>query len=172
MMGSVFTITLLSRHLVKRLAHTKLDQLLTPVFKQVADWLGPSVGLIAKSFGKDAATATTFCSNLLRSNAILVLVTTFLTSIFDVYRWTTGRISTRQLLLSLLRSFAASLGGCYGFIAGAALGTAISPGVGTFLAGLLGGWVGSAALVWIVDFVFNREKPGTGSGEQLLIPAL
>lgn len=77
-------------------------------------------------------------AKLLRGNVITAGVTVVVLSAFDVANIFQGRISGKQLFKNMTNTVATVGGGTGGWIAGAAAGSAILPGIGTVIGGLAG----------------------------------
>ena len=91
------------------------------------------------------AAAMKSAAKLLRGNAITAGVTFVVLSTIDVADIFRGRISGKQLFKNLTNTAATVSGGTGGWIAGAATGSAILPGIGTVVGGLAGSILGGAA---------------------------
>ena len=91
------------------------------------------------------AAAMKSAAKLLRGNTITAGVTVIVLSTFDIANIFQGRISGKQLFKNLANTTTTVVGGTGGWIGGAAVGSAILPGVGTVLGGLIGSIVAGAA---------------------------
>ena len=84
------------------------------------------------------AAAMKSAAKLLRGNVITGGVTIVVLSTVDVVDIFRGRISGKQLFKNVTNTTTTVAGGTGGWLGGAALGTAILPGAGTIIGGLLG----------------------------------
>ena len=84
-------------------------------------------------------------AKLLRGNAITAGVTFVVLSSFDIANIFAGRISGKQLFKNMVGTAATVGGGTGGWLAGAAMGSAILPGVATVIGGIAGSLLGGAA---------------------------
>ncbi len=91
------------------------------------------------------AAAMKSAAKLLRGNAITAGVTFVVLSSFDVVNIFRGRISGKQLFKNLIGTAATVGGGTGGWVAGAAIGSAVLPGIGTVIGGLAGSMIGGTA---------------------------
>ena len=118
-------------------------------FLGVTDWITEKLGYkvsswISKGSGLSitGAAATKHTSKLLRGNVVTGIVCTAVTSIPDYYRCCQGKMSGAQAAKNTATTGSAVATGSVGWIAGAALGSAI-PVVGTAFGAIVGGIVGS-----------------------------
>ncbi|HCO73249.1 MAG TPA: hypothetical protein DIT16_00145 [Clostridium sp.] len=91
------------------------------------------------------AAAMKSAAKLLRGNAITAGVTVVVLSSFDIANIFRGRISGKQLFKNITNTATTVAGGTGGWLAGAAVGSAILPGVGTVVGGLIGS-IGAGAV--------------------------
>lgn len=84
------------------------------------------------------AAAMKSAAKLLRGNAITAGVTVVVMSTFDIANIFRHRISGKQLFKNLANTATTVVSGTGGWMAGAAAGSAILPGVGTVIGGLIG----------------------------------
>lgn len=84
------------------------------------------------------AAAMKSAAKLLRGNAITAGVTVIVLSSFDIANIFRGRISGKQLFKNLANTATTVAGGTGGWLAGAAIGSAILPGIGSVVGGLIG----------------------------------
>ena len=91
------------------------------------------------------AAAMKSAAKLLRGNVITAGVTVIVLSSFDVANIFRGRISGKQLFKNMANTATTVVGGTGGWIAGAAIGSAIFPGVGSIVGGLIGS-IGAGAV--------------------------
>lgn len=100
-------------------------------------------GASSKIYG---AAAMKSAAKLLRGNIITAGSTVVVMSTVDVVNIFRGRISGKQLFKNIVNSGATVGAGTAGWVAGAAAGSAILPGVGTIIGGLIGSiFVGGTA---------------------------
>ena len=98
------------------------------------------------SFVKNAAEALK--SDLLSTALVFSLIGTF-----DVVNIARGRISKGQFLRNIANTGAAAAGGAAGMMGGAAVGTAILPGAGTVIGGIIGSLAAGGAAGKAADLV-------------------
>lgn len=91
------------------------------------------------------AAAMKSAAKLLRSNTITAGVTVVVLSSFDVANIFKGRISGKQLFKNFANTATTVASGTGGWMAGAAIGSALLPGVGTIVGGLIGS-IGAGAV--------------------------
>lgn len=91
------------------------------------------------------AAAMKSAAKLLRGNAITAGVTVVVLSSFDIANIFRGRISGKQLFKNITNTATTVAGGTGGWLAGAAVGSTILPGVGTVVGGLIGS-IGAGAV--------------------------
>ena len=144
--GTSFIISVLSSQVAK----TGINTALIPASRVVVHALGPKVSAVIVNAFRPAgsaiygAAAMQSAAKLLRGNVITSTITFVVLSANDVADIISGRISWKQLAKNLSTTAAGVAGGGLGYIGGAALGTAIFPGVGT----VVGGIIGAAATGW------------------------
>lgn len=102
------------------------------------------------------AAAQKSAAKLLRGNAITSCVTVMILSSGDIANVFQGRISGKQLFKNLANTASTVAGGTGGWIGGAAIGSAILPGVGTVLGGLIGSVVAGSAASKATDAVLGN----------------
>ena len=85
-----------------------------------------------------AASAQKALSKLLRGNALTAVVALGVISTFDVADAYLGRISESQMAKNIVSTSSSVIGGMGGYLGGIALGSALIPGIGPVVAGLIG----------------------------------
>ena len=145
--GTAFVTSILASQLSK----AGLNSALVGSSEAIVVMMGPKASAIlinAFRYGSKpiyGAAAMKSAAKLLRGNAITAGVTFVVLSTFDVANIFRGRISGKQLFKNLTNTAATVGGGTGGWIAGAAAGSAIFPGVGTVIGGLAGSMLAGAA---------------------------
>lgn len=95
-------------------------------------------------------------AKLLRGNVITAGVTVVVLSSFDVVNIFRGRISGKQLFKNLTNTASTVGGGTAGWLGGAPIGSAILPGVGTVVGGLIGSVAAGAGAGKLSDKVLGN----------------
>lgn len=145
--GTAFVTSILASQLSK----AGLNSALVGSSEAIVAIMGPKASAIlinAFRYGSKpiyGAAAMKSAAKLLRGNAITAGVTFVVLSTIDVADIFRGRISGKQLFKNLTNTAATVSGGTGGWIAGAATGSAILPGIGTVVGGLAGSILGGAA---------------------------
>ncbi len=145
--GTAFITSVLASQLSK----AGLNSALVGSSEAIVAIMGPKASAIlinAFRYGSKSiygAAAMKSAAKLLRGNAITAGVTFVVLSTFDVANIFRGRISGKQLFKNLTNTAATVGGGTGGWIAGAAAGSAVLPGIGTIVGGLAGSMLGGAA---------------------------
>ena len=145
--GTAFVTSILAAQLSK----AGLNSALVGSSEAIVSMMGPKASaVLINAFRTGAkpiygAAAMKSAAKLLRGNAITAGVTFVVLSSFDVANIFRGRISGKQLFKNMAGTAATVGGGTGGWIAGAAAGSAILPGVGTIIGGIAGSLVGGAA---------------------------
>ena len=145
--GTAFVTSILAAQLSK----AGLNSALVGSSEAIVSMMGPKASaVLINAFRTGAkpiygAAAMKSAAKLLRGNAVTAGVTFVVLSSFDVANIFRGRISGKQLLKNMAGTAATVGGGTGGWIAGAAAGSAILPGVGTVIGGIAGSLVGGAA---------------------------
>lgn len=101
------------------------------------------------------AAAMKSAAKLLRGNAITAGVTVVVMSSFDIANIFRNRISGKQLFKNLANTTSTVAGGTGGWMAGAAIGSAILPGAGTVIGGLIGSVGAGAAAGKVSDKILG-----------------
>ena len=135
--------TFISCVLVSQLSKAGLNSALVGSSEAVVKVLGPKASNVLASIatqGKNVygAAAMKSAAKLLRNNAITAGVTIVVLSSIDMIDIFRGRISGAQLFKNIANTTSSVAGGTVGYLGGAAIGTAILPGVGTIVGGLIG----------------------------------
>lgn len=145
--GTAFVTNLLASQLTKG----GLNSALVNSSEQIVRLMGPKAYTLfanalrggTKIYGSAAINSF---AKVLRGNVIAGGVSILLLSFFDVTNIVRGRISGKQLFKNFVNTTASVAGGGAGWLGGAALGSAIFPGPGTIIGGLIGALgAGSAA---------------------------
>lgn len=145
--GTAFVTSILAAQLSK----AGLNSALVGSSEAIVSMMGPKASaILINAFRTGAkpiygAAAMKSAAKLLRGNAITAGVTFVVLSSFDVANIFRGRISGKQLFKNMAGTAATVGGGTGGWIAGAAVGSALLPGVGTVIGGIAGSLVGGAA---------------------------
>ena len=145
--GTAFVTSVISAQLSK----AGLNSALVGSSEAIVSVMGPKASaVLINAFRAGAkpiygAAAMKSAAKLLRGNAITAGVTFVVLSSFDVANIFRGRISGKQLFKNMVGTAATVGGGTGGWIAGAAAGSAILPGVGTVIGGIAGSFLGGAA---------------------------
>lgn len=139
--------TFLTSVLVSQLSKAGLNSALVGSSEAIVSVMGPKASaILINAFRQGSniygAAAMKSAAKLLRSNTITAGVTFVVLSSVDVANIFRGKISGKQLFKNLTNTAATIGGGTAGWIAGAAIGTEILPGVGTVI-GVIGGLAGS-----------------------------
>lgn len=145
--GTAFVTSILAAQLSK----AGLNSALVGSSEAIVSMMGPKAStILINAFRTGAkpiygAAAMKSAAKLLRGNTITAGVTFVVLSSFDVANIFRGRISGKQLFKNMAGTAATVGGGTGGWIAGAAAGSALLPGVGTVIGGIAGSLVGGAA---------------------------
>lgn len=145
--GTAFITTIIASQLSK----AGLNSALVGSSEAIVAFMGPKASaVLINAFRSGSniygAAAMKSAAKLLRGNAITAGVTVIVLSSFDVANIFRGRISGKQLFKNLTNTATTVASGTGGWLAGAAVGSAILPGVGTVLGGLIGS-IGAGAVV-------------------------
>lgn len=138
--GTAFITSVLASQLSK----AGLNSALVGSSEAIVAVMGPKASAVlinAFRYGSKpiyGAAAMKSAAKLLRGNVITAGVTVVVLSAFDVANIFQGRISGKQLFKNMTNTVATVGGGTGGWIAGAAAGSAILPGIGTVIGGLAG----------------------------------
>lgn len=153
--GTAFVTSILASQLSK----AGLNSALVGGSETIVAIMGPKASAIlinAFRYGSKpiyGAAAMKSAAKLLRGNTITAGVTFAVLSTFDVVNIFRGRISGKQLFKNLTNTAATVGGGTGGWIAGAAAGSAIFPGVGMIIGGLAGSMLAGTAAGKVSDSV-------------------
>ena len=134
--GTAFITTIIAGQLSK----VGLNSALVGSSEAIISIMGPKASAVLINAFRNGsniygAAAMKSAAKLLRGNVITAGVTVVVLSSFDVVNIFKGRISGKQLFKNLT-STTSTVGG--GWLGGAAIGSAILPGVGTIVGGLIG----------------------------------
>ena len=137
--GAAFVTSVVASQLSK----AGLNSALVGSSEAVVAMMGPKASaMLINAFRSGAniygAAAMKSAAKLLRGNAITAGVTVVVMSTFDVANIFRRRISGKQLFKNLTNTATTVVSGTGGWMAGAAAGTAIMPGIGTVIGGLVG----------------------------------
>jgi hypothetical protein len=155
--GTAFVTSVIAAQLSK----AGLNSALVGSSEALVSMMGPKASaILINAFRSGAkpiygAAAMKSAAKLLRGNAITAGVTFVVLSSFDVANIFRGRISGKQLFKNMAGTAATVGGGTGGWLAGAAAGSAIFPGVGTIIGGIAGSLVGGAAAGKATDAVMG-----------------
>lgn len=138
--GATFVTTIVASQLSK----AGLNSALVGSSEVIVRFMGPKASAVLinafRSGGRSiyGSAAMKSAAKLLRGNAITAGVTVIVLSSFDVANIFRGRISGKQMFKNLVNTATTVAGGTGGWLGGAAIGSTILPGVGTFVGGLIG----------------------------------
>ncbi|SES99041.1 hypothetical protein SAMN04487771_100311 [[Clostridium] aminophilum] len=154
--GTAFITTIIAGQLSK----AGLNSALVGSSEAVVAFMGPKASAILINAFRNGsniygAAAMKSASKLLRGNVITASVTVVVLSSFDVVNIFQGRISGKQLFKNLTNTASTVGGGTAGWLGGAAVGSAILPGVGTIVGGLIGSMVVGAGAGKLSDTVLG-----------------
>lgn len=147
--------------IVSQLSKAGLNSALVGSSEAIVSFMGPKASSVLVNAFRSGGNiyggaAMKSAAKLIRSNVITAGVTVVVLSAFDVANIFQGRISGKQLFKNVTNTTSTVIGGTGGWIGGAAAGTAILPGVGT----VIGGLIGSAA----TGAVFGKASEKVMSG--------
>ena len=159
--GTAFVTTILASQLSK----AGLNSALVGSSESIISFMGPKASAVLINAFRNGsniygAAAMKSASKLLRGNVITGGVTVIVLSSFDVVNIFRGRISGKQLFKNLTNTASTVAGGTGGWLGGVALGSAILPGVGTFVGGLVGSIatgtiIGKTSNAFLGNFIEN-----------------
>jgi len=143
--GTAFITTILA----SQLSRAGLNSALVGSSEGIIAIMGPKASAVLINAFRGGtniygAAAMKSAAKLLRGNAITATVTTVILSSFDIANIFAGRISGKQLFKNITNTATTVAAGTGGWLAGAAVGSAILPGAGTAV-GFIGGILGSFA---------------------------
>lgn len=144
--GTAFVTSIIASQLSK----LGLNSALVGSSEAIVSMMGPKASaLLVNAFRSGSniygAAAMKSAAKLLRGNVITAGVTVVVLSTFDIANIFRGRISGKQLFKNIANTASTVAGGTGGWLAGATLGSAVLPGVGTVVGGLLGS-IGAGAV--------------------------
>lgn len=150
--GTSFFVSVLSQQLLK----AGLNSAMVSGTEAIANALGPKAcAVIVNAFRSGSniygAAAMKSAAKLLRGNAVVASLTVVALSSVDIYDIVRGRISSAQLAKNLATTIGSVAGGTGGWVGGAALGTAIFPGPGTIVGGVVGSLGGGVAVSNLIE---------------------
>ncbi|MBR6223828.1 MAG: hypothetical protein IKQ71_10385 [Lachnospiraceae bacterium] len=154
--GTAFITTILAGQLSK----AGLNSALVGSSEAIVAFMGPKASaVLINAFRSGSniygAAAMKSAAKLLRGNVITAGVTVVVLSSFDVANIFRGRISGKQLFKNLANTASTVGGGTAGWLGGAAVGSAILPGVGTVVGGLIGSIAAGAGAGKLSDTVLG-----------------
>lgn len=138
--GQSFVISVLSSQIAK----SSINTAMIPASKVITHALGPKVSAVIVNAFRPAgsaiygAAAMQSAAKLLRGGVITTTVTAAVLTAFDVADIIQGKISWKQLAKNATKTVAGVTGGYFGYLGGAAIGTAIFPGPGTVIGSIIG----------------------------------
>lgn len=137
--GTAFVTSIL----VSQLSKAGLNSALVGGSEAIIEMIGPKASAVLINAFRDGsniygAAAMKSAAKLLRGNVMTAGVTVVVLSSFDVANIFRGRISGKQMFKNITNTTSSVVGGTAGWIGGAAIGSAIFPGIGTMLGGLIG----------------------------------
>lgn len=138
--GTAFITSLLSSQFLK----AGLNHALVNSSEAVVRLMGPKASAVLINAFRTAskpiygAAAMKSAAKLLRGNVVTAGVSVAVLSTVDIANIFRRRISGKQLFKNLANTTGTVAGGTLGWMAGAAAGSAIAPGAGTIIGGLLG----------------------------------
>ena len=154
--GTAFVTSIVASQLSK----AGLNSALVGSSEAIVAMMGPKASAVlinafrsgTKIYG---AAAMKSAAKLLRGNAITAGVTVVVMSSFDVANIFRHRISGKQLFKNLANTTTTVASGTGGWLAGAAIGSAILPGVGSVIGGLIGSVGAGAAAGKVTDKILG-----------------
>ena len=143
--GTAFVTTIIAGQLSK----AGLNSALVGSSEAIVALMGPKASaILINTFRQGSniygAAAMKSAAKLLRGNVITAGVTVVVLSSFDVANIFRGRISGKQLFKNFANTASTVGGGTAGWLSGAAIGSAIVPGAGAIVGGLIGSIVAGA----------------------------
>lgn len=145
--GTAFVTSIL----VSQLSKAGLNHALVGSSETIVTMMGPKASAVLINAFRHGtkpiygAAAMKSAAKLLRGNVITAGVTFAILSTVDVVDIFRGKISGKQLFKNMTNTAATVGGGTGGWLAGAAAGSAVFPGVGTIVGGLAGSVLAGAA---------------------------
>ena len=156
--GVVFATYVISSQIAK----TGVANVFVPTAEAIAKSLGRDVceailtGAGIRTAGLSAAQITANVAKVLSNNlvvdAVLIVVLT-LPAVIDLFR---GRISKEELLKNLTVTIISVAAGSAGAVGGAALGSLIAPGAGTYIGLIAGSALGGGSAAFLGEKVISR----------------
>ena len=144
--GTAFITSVIAGQLSK----AGLNSALVGSSEAIVSMMGPKASAVLINAFRNGsniygAAAMKSAAKLLRGNAISAGVTVVVMSSFDIVNIFRGRISGKQLFKNMTNTVTTVASGTGGWMAGAAVGSAIFPGAGTVAGGLIGS-IGAGAV--------------------------
>lgn len=154
--GTAFITTIIAGQLSK----AGLNSALVGSSEAIVAFMGPKASAILINAFRNGsniygAAAMKSAAKLLRGNVITAGVTVVVLSSIDIVNIFQGRISGKQLFKNLTNTASMVGGGTAGWLGGAAIGSAILPGVGTVVGGLIGSVAAGAGAGKLSDSVLG-----------------
>ncbi len=154
--GTAFVTSIVASQLSK----AGLNSALVGSSEAIVAMMGPKASaMLINAFRSGSniygAAAMKSAAKLLRGNAITAGVTVVVMSSFDIANIFRHRISGKQLFKNLANTTSTVAGGTGGWMAGAAIGSAILPGAGTVIGGLIGSIGAGAAAGKVTEKVLG-----------------
>ena len=155
--GTAFITTVLASQLSK----AGLNSALVGSSEAIVAFMGPKASaVLINAFRSGSniygAAAMKSAAKLLRGNVITAGVTVVVLSSFDIANLFRGRISGKQLFKNVTNTATTVTAGYGGWLGGAAIGSAIFPGVGTIVGGLIGSIAAGAVAGKATDAVLGE----------------
>lgn len=155
--GTAFAATVIASQLSK----AGLNSALVGSSEAFVAFMGPKASaVLINAFRSGSniygAAAMKSAAKLLRGNVITAGVTVVVLSTFDIANIFRGRISGKQLFKNLTSTTTTVAGGTGGWLGGAAIGSAILPGAGTIIGGLIGSVAAGAVAGKATDYVLGK----------------
>ena len=155
--GTAFVTSVLAAQLSK----AGLNSAMVSSSEAIVSMMGPKASaMLVNAFRSGAkpiygAAAMKSAAKLLRGNIITSGVTFVVMSSADVINIFQGKISGKQLFKNMVNTASTIGGGTGGWMAGAAAGSTILPGVGTIIGGIAGSMIGGAAAGKVSSGIMN-----------------
>lgn len=140
-------VAFISSVLASQLSKAGLNSALVGGSEAIVAVMGPKASAILINAFRSGnpiygAAAMKSAAKLLRGNVITATITVTVLSLIDISNIFRNRISGKQLFKNLTNTVATVGGGTSGWIAGAAVGSTIIPGIGTIVGGIVGSVLG------------------------------
>lgn len=141
--------TFITSVLASQLSKAGLNSALVGSSEAMVSLIGPKASAVLVNAFRDVgniygAAAMKSAAKLLRGNIITAGITVVLLTSKDIVDIFRGRISSKQLFKNITNTASTVAGGSVGWMGGAAIGSAIFPGIGTAVGGVVGSLGGGA----------------------------